>query len=47
MQALHHASPYHDEQFSRSLVRLGGVFVAVQSALLAASYWFEGSLDGP
>ena len=45
MQALHSAPPSHDEPFSRSLVRLGGLFVAVQSALLAASYWLEGSPD--
>ncbi|MDH1292014.1 GGDEF domain-containing protein, partial [Comamonas terrigena] len=47
MQALQRSLSPQDETFSRSLVRLGGIFVALQSVVLAAAYWLEGALDWP
>ena len=45
MQALHRSPSPQDEKFSRSLVRFGGVYVAVQSAVLALAYWLEVAPD--
>lgn len=47
MQALQRSLSPQDETFSRSLVRLGGIFVALQSVVLAAAYWLEGAPDWP
>jgi PAS domain-containing protein len=47
MQALQRSLSPQDETFSRSLVRLGGIFVALQSVVLAVAYWLEGAPDWP
>jgi hypothetical protein len=47
MQALQRSLSPQDEDLQSQSGAIGGIFVALQSVVLAAAYWLEGAPDWP